>query len=116
MVKTWLGWQTIRGARVEMKVLEDAHHCAFAASGDMQVPRPRAAILNIPVTSHPFGTVVIPMDEAERRCEIARGQAGQLFACTEARRAVAITRATDRRDSRYLTGVSIDGGNAVYCG
>ncbi len=99
-----------------MKVLDDAHNRAFAANGDIQVLRPQAANFYLPVTSHPFGTVVIPMDEAEQRCETARGQCRKLFACTEGRRAVAITRTTDRRDDRYLTGVSIEGGNAAYCG
>ena len=64
---------------MEIKTLEDAHHYDFAAGGDMQVLRPRAVTLNIPVTAHPFGTVVIPIDEAEQRCEIARGQAVQLL-------------------------------------
>lgn len=101
---------------MEITTLEDVHYLASAANGDMRVLRPRAVTLNIPVTSHPFGAVVIPVNEAEQRCEIARRQAGQLFACTEARRAVAITRETDRRDKRYLTGESTEDGIAVYCG
>jgi isocitrate lyase len=101
---------------VEIISVKASPYCDLAAERGTRALQPRAITLSIPVTSHACGAVVIPVVDAEQRCESARGHAVRLFACTEARRAIAITRTGDRRDTRYLTGANGDSGYAVYCG
>jgi isocitrate lyase len=70
----------------------------------------------------PFGSTLVPLEEAVRRLEGAKRLASaykpklKVIACTEARIAAAITETTDLRDRKYLTGMKTSGGYDVYCG
>ena len=69
-----------------------------------------------------FGPVLIPLDEAVRKLVSARETARvhgtdlDVFACTEARRAVAICSDRDSRDRKYLSGMTYGGALHAYCG
>jgi hypothetical protein len=66
--------------------------------------------------------VVLPVDQAIQKLESARSAAKArnldllLFACTEARAAVAVSADTDPRDRKYLSGARTMDGLAAYCG
>jgi isocitrate lyase len=68
------------------------------------------------------GSTLVPLDEAVQRLKSATRLVSEytpklkLFACTEARVAVAIRGTTDLRDRKYLTGMKTSGGHEVYCG
>lgn len=70
----------------------------------------------------PLGLVLVPVDAAVKRLVSAReavrslGAEFSIFACTEARRAVAIGRDRDSRDRKYLSGLISFDGLHVYCG
>jgi hypothetical protein len=66
--------------------------------------------------------VVLPVDHAIKRLESARSASKArnldllLFACTEARAAVAVSEDNDPRDRKYLSGGRTMDGLAAYCG
>jgi hypothetical protein len=66
--------------------------------------------------------VLLPIGRASERLELARAAAKthnpglRLFACTEARGAVAVIADSDPRDRRYLSGARTVDGFPAYCG
>ena len=75
-----------------------------------------------PLFEQSLGVFIIPVDDAVKRLTSAReasrslGVEIRIFACTEARRAVAINRDRDSRDRKYLSGLTSFGGLHAYCG
>jgi hypothetical protein len=69
-----------------------------------------------------LGVVLIPVDEtvkkliSAREASLSLGVELSIFACTEARRAVAVNRDRDSRDCKYLSGLASSGGLHAYCG
>ncbi|MEO6964614.1 MAG: hypothetical protein ABI076_01790 [Acidobacteriaceae bacterium] len=70
----------------------------------------------------PFGPVLLTLDEAVKKLASAReivrvhGMDIGLFACTEARRAMAVHSDRDSRDRKYLSGTTYCGVLHTYCG
>lgn len=70
----------------------------------------------------PLGLVLNPVDEAVRKLVSAREMARVhgmdlgIFACTEARRAMAVRSDRDSRDRKYLSGMTYGGALHAYCG
>jgi isocitrate lyase len=66
--------------------------------------------------------MLVPATEAVQRLvsarmtAIARRSELKIFACTEARRAVAVTDDSDLRDHKHLSGLTSRGNGQVYCG
>ncbi len=89
--------------------------------GALAVKLPECFYQRAPI-EQPFGPVLIPVDEAVKKFaparEIARvhGMDLGLFACTEARRAMAVHSDTDSRDRKYLSGMTYCGVLHAYCG
>ena len=68
------------------------------------------------------GSILVPVNQAVQRLSSARTAADEsgiqvrIFACTEARTAIAITGDSDKCDHKYLSGLISGDGNHTYCG
>lgn len=75
-----------------------------------------------PFVEQHFDLVLVPVDEAVKKLVSAReaaralGMEISIFACTEARRAVAVNRDRDTHDRKFLNGLTFWGALHGYCG
>lgn len=72
--------------------------------------------------SQQAGSVLIPLSQAVQRLTSAKtiteelGSEIEIFACTDARTAVAVVSDSDRSDHKYMSGLIAWDGNHAYCG
>ncbi len=112
-------WNLIRGNQGRSKPLELVRQLLnrHAVAVKLQKDFHQAECI-----AQPLGSILVPLDQAVQRLISARTAAGELgvqmriFACTEARMAVAVTSDSDKRDHKYLSGLISWDGNHVYCG
>ena len=112
-------WDGIRGSRDRSKSLELVHQLldihAIAIKLQEHFHQTECIV-------QPSGSILVPLDQAVQRLISARTVAGELgvkiriFACTEARTAVAVTSDCNERDRKYLSGLISGGSNHAYCG
>ncbi len=112
-------WQTVSASETWTDTLESAEH--LVEMGAVAIKLPECFYQRTPI-EQPLGLVLIPVDEAVKKLASARETARVygtdlgIFACTEARRAVAVHSDRDSRDLKYLSGMTYCGVLHAYCG
>lgn len=112
-------WDVIRGSRDRSKSLELVHRLLAIHAVAIKL---QEHFHQTECVVQPLGSILVPLDQALQRLISTRTVAGELgvkiriFACTEARTAVAVTSDSNERDYKYLSGLVSWDGNHAYCG